>query len=175
MYSFILLQTLILCERMNEWTLHNTLYILHMHIAFLVFILILHRFQNNYGHGVSSTNTKEKKARRNWQLLGENRELGVEEWCFSKKNLSCSCELPHVVPFILVFCKCSWWHYGHFATFGIVTNSNNNCFKWVPYPPCHFMLHFLLDVLQLHFVVALHNKVYELPHVVPLHLYSLWV
>jgi hypothetical protein len=32
-----------------------------------------------------------------------------------------------------------------------------------------------LDVLQLHFVVALHNKVYELPHVVPLHLYSLWV
>jgi hypothetical protein len=50
-----------------------------MHIAFLIFILILHRFQNNHGHGASSTNTKGKKARRKGQLLGENRELGVEE------------------------------------------------------------------------------------------------
>lgn len=80
-YTFILLQTLILCERMNEWTLHFYIYILHMHIAFL--ILTLHRFQNNYGHGASSTNTKEKKARRKGRLLVENMELGVEEWCFS--------------------------------------------------------------------------------------------
>jgi hypothetical protein len=50
-----------------------------MHIAFLVFKLILHRFQNNYGHGASLTNTKEKKARRKGQLLGENKELGMEE------------------------------------------------------------------------------------------------
>jgi hypothetical protein len=51
-----------------------------MHIAFLVFILILHKFQSNYGHGVSLKNTKEKKkTRRKGQLLGENMELGVEE------------------------------------------------------------------------------------------------
>ncbi len=29
------------------------------------------------------------------------------------------------------------------------------------------MFHFLMVVLQFHFLVALHNKVYELPHVVP--------
>ncbi len=48
-----------------------------MHIAFL--ILTLRRFQNNYGHGASSTNIKEKKARRKGQLLTENMELGLEE------------------------------------------------------------------------------------------------
>jgi hypothetical protein len=41
--------------------------------------------------------------------------------------------------------------------------------------PMSFYASFSYGCLATPFVAALHNKVYELPHVVPLHLYYLWV
>jgi hypothetical protein len=91
-----------------------------MHIAFLVFILILHKFQNNYGHGVSSTNTKEKKKNKEKGAI-VRREQGIRcgGMMFSLKKLSWSCELSHVVPLHLGFFAsvvggimaiCNFWH-----------------------------------------------------------------